>query len=84
MAKRKKGFPVPTSTLDHVKHTLQEYFEKRSGHGIQGEVIAIFEPYIEDDEVKQYCIETFGETLFDMVERVHQFKKRKEEKNHAA
>lgn len=84
MAKNKKSPHLPTSPLECVTLALKEYFEKRDGHGIQGEVIAIFEPHIEDDEVKQYCINTFGEALFDMVDRVHQFKKRKQENNHAA
>lgn len=84
MARNKKNQHCPASPLEHVVNALSEYFSKRGGHGIQGEVVAIFEPHIENDEVKRYCIETFGDALFDMVDRVHQFKKRKQENSHAA
>ncbi|TDA65792.1 hypothetical protein E0765_04740 [Sulfuricurvum sp. IAE1] len=62
---------VPKRPLGHVILALEDYFGSRGGHGIAGEVAAIFEPHIEDREVKEYCEHEFGVSVLSMAQILH-------------
>lgn len=70
MAKRAKGL-IPKRPLGHVILALEDYFGSRGGHGIAGEVAAIFEPHIEDKEVKEYCEQEYGVSVMSIAQILH-------------
>lgn len=71
MTASKKPKRIPTCPLGHVVLALEDYFDRRCGHGVAGEVAAVFEPYIDDAEVVKYCEEEYGLSVLNMAQILH-------------